>query len=87
MPAPPYSSGIAIPRKPSSPIRLTISAGKRRSRSISDALGATSRVGEVARHVADHPLLVGEVEVHFSRSFLNSCVSAGTTSKRSATIP
>ena len=49
--------------------------------------GADFALGEVARHLADHPLLVGEIEVHFSRSFLNSWVSAGTTSKRSPTIP
>ena len=49
--------------------------------------GAHFALGEVARHLADHPLLVGEVEVHLSRSFLNSWVSAGTTSKRSPTMP
>ena len=43
-PAPPWASGTAMPRKPSSAIRLTSSAGWRCSRSISAAFGRTSLV-------------------------------------------
>ena len=43
-PAPPSSSGIGIPSQPSSPMRRTISVGKRRSRSCSSMTGATSVV-------------------------------------------
>src|SRR5262245_22374494 len=42
MPEPPHASGTAMPRKPSSAIRFTSSAGWRCSRSISAALGSTS---------------------------------------------
>src|SRR5215510_904417 len=38
-PLPPQRSGIAIPMSPSSPMRLTVSCGKRQSRSISAAMG------------------------------------------------
>src|SRR4029453_18135839 len=38
-PLPPHCSGIAMPISPSSPIRLTVSCGKRESRSISAAMG------------------------------------------------
>src|SRR2546422_5146603 len=40
-PAPPHCSGTMIPSRPSSPMRLTVSCGKRASRSISEAMGAT----------------------------------------------
>src|SRR5512145_3019685 len=38
-PLPPHRSGITMPMRPSSPIRLTVSCGKRASRSISAAIG------------------------------------------------
>src|SRR4030095_13249022 len=38
-PLPPQRSGITMPMSPSSPIRLTVSCGKRESRSISAAVG------------------------------------------------
>src|SRR5262249_6870189 len=40
-PLPPQASGTMIPSRPSSPMRLTVSCGKRASRSISEAMGAT----------------------------------------------
>src|ERR1051325_2790954 len=42
-PTPPHFSGVMIPIRPSSPIRLIVSCGKRASRSISAAMGRTSR--------------------------------------------
>src|SRR4030095_16184485 len=44
-PLPPHRSGIAMPMSPSSPMRLTVSCGKRQSRSISAAMG---RIWEAA---------------------------------------
>src|SRR4029453_18336912 len=48
-------------------------------------------VGELPHRRLDHLLLVGQFQppgrVYFPRTFLNSFVSSGTTSKRSATIP
>src|SRR5215475_12522883 len=41
-PAPPKASGMATPIKPSSPMRRTVSRGKRASRSIASAMGRTS---------------------------------------------
>src|SRR2546421_3836804 len=41
-PAPPHRSGTAMPINPSSPIFLTVSCGKRQSRSISAAIGRIS---------------------------------------------
>src|SRR5262245_14922872 len=41
-PLPPRASGIAMPMRPSSPMRRTVSRGKRASRSISAAIGRTS---------------------------------------------
>src|SRR2546427_786289 len=38
-PLPPHFSGIAMPMRPSSPMRFTVSWGKRASRSISAAMG------------------------------------------------
>src|SRR5262249_6642780 len=40
-PLPPQASGTVMPSRPSSPMRLTVSCGKRASRSISEAMGAT----------------------------------------------
>ena len=92
-PAPPQRSGIAMPMSPSSPIRLTVSCGKRDVAVDLGGDGPDLRLGELPRHRLDHLLLVGQLELHvgpvryFSRSFLNSFVSSGTTSKRSATMP
>jgi len=38
-PLPPHCSGITMPMRPSSPMPLTVSCGKRASRSISAAIG------------------------------------------------
>src|SRR5436309_8075083 len=38
-PLPPHCSGITMPMRPSSPIPLTVSCGKRASRSMSAAIG------------------------------------------------
>src|SRR5215468_3094089 len=40
-PAPPKASGMATPIRPSSPMRRTVSAGKRASRSMASAMGRT----------------------------------------------
>jgi len=39
LPPPPHRSGTAMPMRPSSPMRFTVSWGKRASRSISAAMG------------------------------------------------
>ena len=66
-PAPPYSSGIGSPMRPSSPSSATSSYGKRASRSSSAATGATRSRANVAHRVADQLLLRSEVEVHAAR--------------------
>jgi len=54
-PLPPHCSGTMIPSRPSSPMRLTVSCGKRASRSISEAMGATcscANSAAIARTIA-----------------------------------
>ncbi len=63
-PAPPYSSGMRMPRRPSAPSFGTISFGKRSSSSHARACGATSLRRELARRVADRPMRLAELELH-----------------------
>ena len=88
LPLPPHRSGTAMPMSPSSPIRLTVSCGKRASRSISMAIGRIS-LSANSRAIAWIAACssVRSNRIYFSRSFLNSFVSSGTTSKRSPTMP
>ena len=69
-PAPPYSSGIGRPIRPSSPSSATSSYGKRLSQVElgGDGLDPLSR--ERSDGVADQLLLGGEVEVHAARMVL-----------------
>src|SRR5262244_2625746 len=63
LPAPPKASGMATPIKPSSPMRRTVSRGKRASRSIASAMGRTSFSAK-SRATCYHPLLVRELDLH-----------------------
>ncbi len=80
-PAPPSSSGIGMPSQPSSPMRRTISTGKRRSRSCSSTTGATS-VSMNSRMVSRRSACSGER----SRSIAAS-VPAGPTSPSDSAAP
>ncbi len=53
-----------MPSQPSSPMRRTMSTGKRRSRSCSSTTGATSSSMNVADRVAQQAVFDGQVEVH-----------------------
>ena len=63
-PAPPYSSGITIPRIPSSAIPSISSRSSLWSMSFCDRDREDALVHERADGVLDQPLLVGELEVH-----------------------
>ncbi len=64
MPAPPCSAGIATPRNPSSAILATISPGQRAVLVELGGLGGDFACSEVARGVADHLVLFGQIELH-----------------------
>src|SRR5881392_2704889 len=67
-PLPPQSSGIATPMRPSSPMRFTVSWGKRPSRSISAAMGLIA-VSANSRAIA-WIICCSSVGSSFMRSFL-----------------
>src|SRR2546426_1393154 len=67
-PLPPHFSGIAMPMRPSSPMRFTVSWGKRASRSISAAMGLIA-VSANSRAIA-WIICCSSVWSSFMRSFL-----------------
>ena len=67
MPAPPQRSGTLMPSQPSSPIRCTISIGKRRSPLVLVDDGRDLRLHELADRVPQEHVVGREVEVHRSR--------------------